>query len=83
MYSDGPLEVWARPLDGGAMAVALFNLTTGATQMTLRLKDVGWQGPATARDLWTQENKGVLNGETTVVVPGHAVLILRLSLVVK
>ena len=24
-YADGPLEVWARPLEGGAMAVALFN----------------------------------------------------------
>ena len=78
-YADGPLEVWARPLEGGAMAVALFNRTTGATHMTLRLKDVGWQGPAAARNLWTHEDAGVLNGETTVVVPGRGVVMMRLT----
>jgi alpha-galactosidase len=78
-YADGPLEVWSRPLEGGAMAVALFNRTTGATHMTLRLKDVGWQGPAAARNLWTHEEVGVVTGETTVVVPGHGVVMMRLS----
>ncbi|HEX4758790.1 MAG TPA: glycoside hydrolase family 27 protein [Terracidiphilus sp.] len=82
-YADGPLEVWARPLEGGAMAVALFNRTTGATHMTLRLKDVGWQGPATARNLWAHEDVGMLNGETTVVVPGHGVVMMRLSQTAK
>ena len=56
-----------------------FNRTTGTTHMTLRLKDVGWQGPAAARNLWTHEDMGALNGETTVVVPGHGVVMMRLS----
>jgi alpha-galactosidase len=78
-YATGPLEVWAKPLAGDAMAVALFNRTTGATRMTLRLKDVGWKGEATARDLWAHEDVGILSGEKTFVVPGHGVVMLRLS----
>jgi len=78
-YAEGPLEVWTRPLDGGAMAVALFNRTTGAVPMTLRLKDAGWQGRATARDLWRHEDAGELKEESTWTVPGHGVVMLRLT----
>ncbi len=78
-YKQGPLEVWTKPLEGNAMAVALFNRTTGAARMTLRLRDVGWQGRAAARDLWTHEDTGVVNDETTVTVPGHGVVMLRLT----
>jgi alpha-galactosidase len=78
-YAAGPLEVWAKPLEGGAKAVALFNRLSGATRMTLRLKDVGWRGPAAARDLWTHEDVGVINGDYTVTVPAHGVVMLRLS----
>lgn len=78
-YAEGPLEVWARPLAGGAMAVALFNRTTGAARMTLRLQDVGWQGRAVARNLWSHADAGVLNDESTWTVPGHGVVMLRLT----
>ncbi|HLI04667.1 MAG TPA: glycoside hydrolase family 27 protein [Terracidiphilus sp.] len=79
VFKAGPIEVWARPLEGGAMAVALFNRTTGATRITLRLKDVGWQGPAAARDLWEHKGIGVLSPETAFTVPAHGVTMLRLT----
>ncbi len=78
-YAEGPLEVWSKPLEGGAMAVALFNRTTGAARMTLRLKDAGWQGRATARDLWRHEDAGELKDDSTWTVPGHGVVLLRLT----
>jgi alpha-galactosidase len=78
-YAEGPLEVWAKPLAGGAMAVALFNRTTGAARMTLRLKDAGWQGRAEARDLWRHEDAGELKDESTWTVLGHGVVLLRLT----
>jgi alpha-galactosidase len=78
-YAEGPLEVWAKPLAGGAMAVALFNRTTGAARMTLRLKDAGWQGRAAARDLWRHEDAGELKDESTWTVAGHGVVLLRLT----
>jgi alpha-galactosidase len=78
-YAAGPLEVWSKPLHGGELAAALFNRTTIATHMTLRLKDLGWSGAAAARDLWAHEELGVLNGEKTFTVPAHGVVMLRLS----
>jgi alpha-galactosidase len=78
-YAAGPLEVWAKPLAGDAMAVALFNRTTGAARMTLRLRDLNWQGRADARDLWKHEDLGGVSGEETFTVSGHGVVMLRLT----
>jgi alpha-galactosidase len=78
-YKEGPLEVWSKPLKGGDLAVALFNRTTWGARMTLRLKDVGWDGEAAAFDLWTHKDIGTLNGEWSVTVPTHGVVMLRLT----
>jgi alpha-galactosidase len=78
-YAAGSLEVWAKPLHGGELAVGLFNRLSGTTRITLRLADVGWHGPAAARDLWTHQDVGVLHGSYTVAVPAHGVVMLRLS----
>ncbi len=78
-YATGPLEVWTKPLQGGAVAVGLFNRTSAPADMTLRLADIGWLGSATARDLWSHKSIGVLSHNYTVVVPRHGVVMLRLS----
>jgi len=83
VYADGPLEVWSKPLQGGALAVGLFNRTSAPAHMTLRLADIGWSGGAGARDLWTHKDIGVLQQDTTVVVAQHGVILLRLSKVTR
>ena len=78
-YANGPLEVWTKPLQGGAMAVGLFNRTSEPANMTLHLAKIGWQGQASARDLWKHKDIGVVNDQTTVIVPKHGVVLLRLT----
>jgi alpha-galactosidase len=78
-YAIGPLEVWSKPLSGGAVAVALFNRLESPTGMTLNLARIGWHGPAAARDLWSHKDLDALNGDYTANVPGHGVILLRLS----
>jgi alpha-galactosidase len=78
VWQQGPLEVWARPLSGGALAVGLFNQLTSATHMTVNLADLGIHGDAEAEDLWAHNNVGVLHESYTAVVPGHGVVMLRL-----
>jgi alpha-galactosidase len=78
VWQEGPLEVWAKPLSGGAMAVGLFNQLTSPTHMTVKLADVGVRGDARARDLWAHSDLGVLHGSYTAVVPGHGVVLLEL-----
>lgn len=78
-YQEGPLEVWTRPLSGGDMAVGLFNGLRSPTEMTLHLEQAGWRGAAAARDLWAHREIGVIRDAYSVMVPGHGVVMLRLS----
>jgi alpha-galactosidase len=78
-YAEGLLEVWTRPLADGGLAVGLFNRTTYPARMTLRLKDVGWQGPAAGRDLWAHKDIGVLSPASTFTVPTRGVVMLKLT----
>jgi alpha-galactosidase len=76
----GPPQTWAKPLSGGAEAVALFNyvIDDEAEPLTLRLRDIGFSGPVRARDLWAHRDLGVLRGSYTVTVPRGGVVMLRL-----
>jgi alpha-galactosidase len=78
VWQEGPLEVWAKPLSGGEVAVGLLNQTTSATHVTVKLTDVGVNGEAQARDLWEHKDLGVVRESYTAVVPGHGVVMLRL-----
>jgi alpha-galactosidase len=76
----GPPQIWAKPLSGGAEAVALFNFVIDdeAEPLTLRLRDVGFSGPVHARDLWAHRDLGVVHDSYTVTVPQGGVVMLRL-----
>ena len=78
VWQEGPLEVWAKPLSGGEVAIGLVNQTTSATHVTVKLADVGVNGEAQARDLWEHKDLGVVRESYTAVVPGHGVVMLRL-----
>jgi alpha-galactosidase len=75
-----PLQIWMKPLSGGAKAVAIFNtvLDDQAIPITLQLKDVGFTGAVHARDLWAHKDLGILHGSYTVVPPPGGVAMLRL-----
>ena len=78
VWAVGQLELWSKPLKDGAVAVALFNRVTGPTKMTFTLSDIGWQGPAKARDVWAHKDVGVITDSFTATVPRHGVVMLVL-----
>ena len=51
------LEVWARPLADGSLAVGLFNRTRGEVTVTVNWSDLGLSGPQPVRDLWLRQNQ--------------------------
>ncbi len=75
----GPFEVWMKPLEGGAKAVALFNRSEAEYQITVNFKDVGFNGAVHALDLWSHQDLGTLHDSYTAMVPRHGVVMLRLS----
>jgi alpha-galactosidase len=75
----GPVEIWAKPLKGGAKAIGLFNRDDTALPITLKLSDVGFTAGVKARDVWQAKDLGKLQGTYTATVPRHGVALLILT----
>ena len=72
-------EVWAKEMEDGSQVVGLFNKGDSATQMTVRLEQVGIRGTAIIRDLRRREEVGSASGDIATNVSGHGCALLRLS----
>jgi len=79
VWQEGPLEIWAKPLVGGSLAVGLFNRTEAALKMTVDFKSIGAPAAAKVRDLWAGKELGTLSGSYSSVVPKHGVVFLKIS----
>lgn len=76
----GDQEVWAKELTGGAKAVALFNRATDNAKVTVTWSNIGFSNtPAHARDLWLHRDVKLEGPEFQAEVPGHGVVLLRVS----
>ena len=74
------LQVWMKPLAGGARAVVLLNrseLQTVITAPFWRLKLP--PGPAAVRDLWAHADLGAHRDRFGATVPAHGVVMLRIT----
>ena len=77
--AEGPIEIWAKPLGDGSKAVGIFNRASGALSANVDLSKMGLAKIGTVRDLWEGKALTGFDRPTTVVVPGHGVLFLKVS----
>jgi len=76
----GGLQVWAKELSKeGTIAIALFNRTGSAANITVDFAQVGLDATTTVRDLWEHVDKGQFRGSYTANVPSHGVVMLKLE----
>jgi alpha-galactosidase len=73
------VEVWARPLWDGTMAVGLFNRGIERATVTARWSDLGLHGRQPVRDLWQQKNLGSFDGSFAVPVAGHGAVLVKIG----
>ena len=73
---EGPLQVWMKPLAGGAKAVGLFNLGVGPAPITVELNDLGLGRAAMVRDVWNKTDMGQFAKSYTTFVAEHAVALI-------
>ncbi|MGC4033758.1 MAG: NPCBM/NEW2 domain-containing protein [Tepidisphaeraceae bacterium] len=76
---DDSTEVWARDLEDGSVAVAMFNRDEVPMTVTAKWADVGISGRQTVRDLWRQKDAGTFDGSYSVIIPRHGAAFLRLT----
>lgn len=72
-------EIWARPLEGGAMAFALLNSADEEQTIEVDFAELGIKGKWKVRDCWRNRDEGVFDGKYAISVPGHATHLVRFT----
>ena len=78
VWSQGPLEVWSRPLADGSIAVGLFNRNQGAVEVPLDLKLLGLTRATRVRDPWLHKDLAPIEASVSLLVAPHGVRLLVL-----
>jgi len=76
---EGPLEVWARPLADGSVAVGLFNRGESVNPVTVNFKDLGIRKQVQVRDLWQHTGLGAFDGSFAAQVPRHGAVLVKVQ----
>ena len=75
----GTLEVWAKPMEDGSMAVGMFNRGEHRSPVSVTWSDLGISGPHRVRDLWQQTDTGIFEHEFGVIVPRHGAVLVKIA----
>jgi alpha-galactosidase len=80
VYTEGPLEVWSKPLANGDLAVGVFSRWRMPLTLDVPLERLGLQSgvAVSVRDLWKHEDLAPLHDSIHVQLPVHGVVLLRL-----
>ena len=78
VFTNDSVDVYAKPLEDGSMAVGLFNRGADKAKITATWKDLGIKGKWKVRDLWRQKDLGVQTGKVEAEVASHGVVLVKL-----
>ena len=79
LVEEDGMQVWARELWDGSMAVGIFNLNEAPvpTYLAGGLAKIGIEGVETVRDLWRQQD---IPTAETYVIPSHGVRYVKVKI---
>lgn len=77
--AEGPIEIWVRSLADGSKAVGIFNRHPSPLSTQVDFKKLGFTRGVKAKDLWLSKDLGTISAPYAVTIPGHGVLLLRVS----
>lgn len=78
-WTEAGYEVWAGPLSGGRMVVAVINLQNTSRDLNLNLPDVGVQKAGSVKDIWNGKTASNVTTSYTGHVEAHGTLLLELG----
>jgi alpha-galactosidase len=73
------LDVYAKTLEDGTLAVGLFNRGETPATVTAQWADLGLKEKQKVRDLWRQKDLGIFSDSFASPVAPHGVILVRLS----
>jgi alpha-galactosidase len=72
------LEVWAKEMEDGSLAVGLFNRGEVESKVAANWSELQLNGKQIVRDLWRQKDLGEFENQFSATVPRHGVVLVRL-----
>ncbi len=75
---EGPLEIWAKPMEDGSVAAGLFNREETPQTVAAKWADLKLSGTMRVRDLWRQKDLATFDSRFETEVPRHGVVLIRL-----
>jgi len=75
----GYVEIWVRPLAGGAAGIGILNRGAADASVTVRWRDLGFANVKRARDVWAHRYSVDANSEYSGTVEGHGAVLIRLE----
>lgn len=75
----GPVQVWAKPLSRGRMAVGLINSGESPLPASVNFHELGYSHPVHVRDLWEKKDLGVFKNDFSTTVPKHGVVLIEIQ----
>ena len=82
IFAEGPIEIWARPLANGDHALAIINFGEDISFLrgiTLHLSEAGIATGSQAHDVWGGQDIGPISDSSSLSLPRHAMLLLRVT----
>lgn len=73
------VEIWARPLSDGSIAVALFNLSEEEKEISIDNKILNIGDEYWVRNLWRQKDEGKFAEKYSSIVPSHGVTFIKIT----
>ncbi|HZU30933.1 MAG TPA: glycoside hydrolase family 27 protein, partial [Candidatus Angelobacter sp.] len=78
LRQEGPRTIWVKPLSGGDIAVALFNLGESPRNISVNLHELGITRARRIRDLWNHKDLDSSMQRIEAEVPVHGVACFRI-----
>jgi alpha-galactosidase len=79
LFGDGRMDIWARKMIDGTVAVGLFNRGPEPTTIAVKLADLGLTGAQAVRDVWFHKDLPSANGQFSAVVPRHGAVLVKIG----
>ena len=76
---DGDINIYAKPLEDGSLAVGFVNRGPAPEKAVLHWGDILVAGPQMVRDLWRQKELGIFSDHYSAQIAPHGVVLLKLT----
>jgi alpha-galactosidase len=71
-------QIWVKEMEDGSRAIGLFNMTEKSAVIPVDMKDIKLSGKLEMRDLWRQNDLGMVKSHFEMSVPPHGVRLIKL-----